>query len=273
MTEQKEIVKSEATVDMVEFTGKGVALTNLEEAWRYASLISRSGDMCPKSFRGKPEAVLAAIQRGAELGLNPMQSLTSITVIHGTPTLSGETLLALMNQPGVMKKGKRSKVGWRGEGDATEGFCWTWREGDDEPFESVFTVAEAKQAKLWMRKGREGGDTPWITMPGVMLQWRSVAKHSRKYFGDVTKGLYMTAEMRDVQYGPGSSSKAAPERDITPDTSVVTGATDPLLHAPTDDSPASEDAPPDTPEDTQPAEEVDVDTGEVIPDDVGVNDA
>lgn len=265
-----EVVKSDATVDMVKFqSGRGVSLTNLEEAWRFSALLAKSGDMCPASFRGKPEAVLAAIQRGAELGLNPMQSLTSITVIKGTPTLSGETLLALMNQPGVMKKGKRTKVGWRGEGDKMEGFIWSWREGDDEPLETTFTVDEAKGMGLWQRKGRDGQDTPWITMPGIMLQWRTVAKHSRRYYSDVTKGLYMTQEMRDVHYG---GHESPPERDVTPSASSVTGATDPLLHPGTDEPAEPREVFVAGSEAERAAEpERDPDSGEIIPDGVGLN--
>jgi hypothetical protein len=262
-----ELVKSETTAEMVGFTKGGVQLRNLDEAWRYASLIAKGGDMCPSSFRGKPEAVLAAIQRGAELGLNPMQALTSITVIKGTPTLSGETLLALMNQPGVMKKGKRTKVGWRETGiKELEGFVWSWRDGDDEPLETVFTQAEAVQMKLWGRTGRDGGSTPWVTMPGVMLQWRAVAKHSRRYYSDVSKGLYMTSEMQEVHY---PHTDAAPERDVTPPSVAITGASDPLLHGDLVDPPASAAEPVafsagDEPADVEP--EVDPETGEVIPD-------
>jgi hypothetical protein len=258
---EKELVKSDKTAEMVEFGKGGVQIRNLDEAWKYASLIAKSGDMCPSSFRGKPEAVLAAIQRGAELGLNPMQALTSITVIKGTPTLSGETLLALMNQPGVMKKGKRTRVGWRDTADGKmEGFVWSWREGDDGPLETTFTQDEAIAMRLWGKKGREGGDTPWITMPGVMLQWRTVAKHSRRYYSDVSKGLYMTSEMQDVHHqdhGP------AQERDVTPSAALVTGLKDPLLHVPTKE-PAEPEA---TSAAGEPVDlEVDPETGEVIPD-------
>jgi hypothetical protein len=121
-------------------------------------------------------------------------------------------------------------------------------------------------------------------MPGIMLQWRSVAKHSRRYYGDVTKGLYMTAEMVDVH---GGDPKMPHVRDITPDARVTTGKTDPLLHHGKSDPPASDDDPEepaapaseggDTPQESDSTHqrpqdtdlEFDVETGEVIPDDVG----
>jgi hypothetical protein len=73
---------------------RGLALDTFEDAFRFSKLVATS-DFAPKDFRGKPESCLLAIQHGAELGLSPMQSLQSIAVVNGRPSVYGDTALAV----------------------------------------------------------------------------------------------------------------------------------------------------------------------------------
>ena len=54
----------------------------LNTAHKLASQINGT-DFVPKAFRGKPEAVMAALLTGRELGLGPMTALQRIHVIEG----------------------------------------------------------------------------------------------------------------------------------------------------------------------------------------------
>lgn len=53
-------------------------------------------DLVPAIYRGKPGNGAAAILYGAELGLNPIQSLQQIFVVHGTPAIYAKTAVALV---------------------------------------------------------------------------------------------------------------------------------------------------------------------------------
>lgn len=57
-------------------------------------------EMCPKSFKDKPEEVYIAILKGLELGISPMQACQSICVVNGTPMLYGSIVYSLgMSHP------------------------------------------------------------------------------------------------------------------------------------------------------------------------------
>lgn len=172
---------------------KGLKLTTLEDAFRFAKYIVESG-LAPKGM-AKPEQVLIAMQVGAELGFTPMRSLAAVVVINGKPGLYGEAALALIHDRGVCSRPPVLSV--EGEGDSRVGYCRFQRKDMPEPIETRFSVADAKIAKLW------GKDGPWVTYAEDMLQWRAFARSSKRYFSDVTMGLVIAEELQD--YPPDSS--------------------------------------------------------------------
>lgn len=61
-----------------------------------------SSELVPAIYRGKPDNGAAAILYGAELGLNPIQSLQQIFVVHGTPAIYARTMVALVKRAGYI---------------------------------------------------------------------------------------------------------------------------------------------------------------------------
>lgn len=59
-----------------------------------------STELVPKQYRGKPADGAAAILYGAELGLNPIQSLQQVMVINGKPGVEARTMVALLRSRG-----------------------------------------------------------------------------------------------------------------------------------------------------------------------------
>ena len=74
-------------------------LSPAEVNWKTAQKIANT-PFVPSAFRGKPEAVFAAILYGAELGIGPMQSLNCIHVIEGKPSMAPELMRALVAKAG-----------------------------------------------------------------------------------------------------------------------------------------------------------------------------
>jgi hypothetical protein len=169
---------------------RGLALDTFEDAFRFSKLVATS-DFAPKDFRGKPESCLLAIQHGAELGLSPMQSLQSIAVVNGRPSVYGDTALAVCKGSPVCEWVRETI---EGEGEHMVAVCQAKRRGDAQPVESRFGVSEAKKAGLWGKQG------PWTQYPRRMLQMRARGFALRDAFPDVLRGLVTAEEAADYTH-------------------------------------------------------------------------
>lgn len=172
----------------INFGEQGVQLASLEDAFRFANAVAASG-FAPRGME-KSEAILVAIQLGAELGLTPMSALQNIAVINGRPAIYGDAALALVRSSGLLEVFREDEIGEAGKD--TFGIRVTAkRKGFDEAQE-VFTVADAKLSKLWGKAG------PWSDYPKRMLKFRARGFILRDVFGDVLKGLRTMEEVRDT---------------------------------------------------------------------------
>ena len=167
---------------------------SLGEAKEIASLIAGS-DFAPKDYRGKPENVMIAIQMGIDLGLKPMQALQNIAVINGRPSIYGDAALAL-----VMPALERFIESFEGEEgmDDYMAVCVAKRKGWPDETRRTFSIGDAKRAHLWGKRGRDGQDTPWITYPKRMLQWRARGFALRDVGSDLLLGLVLVEEAQDI---------------------------------------------------------------------------
>ena len=180
--------------------------TTVDECWQMAKYFSQSG-VIPSTYPGQPgsdqnvAAVFGALQMGATVGLPPMASLGTIMVFGGRYAMYGDGQLAVVRGSGILEKFKETYIGDEPKGDAP---LDDWPEDfaavceikikDSEGVTETFTVADAKRAKLWGKKTKNGGDTPWITSPKRMLRYRCRAFILRDNCGEVLLGLQHSAE-------------------------------------------------------------------------------
>jgi hypothetical protein len=180
----------------INFGAQGVKLASLEDAFRFANAIVASG-FAPRGME-KPEAVLVAIQLGAELGLTPMAALQNTAVINGRPAIYGDAALALVRASGLLESFNEEEVGEAGKD--TFGVRVTAVRRDGSKGSETFTIGDAKAAKLWGKAG------PWTDYPRRMLKFRARGFVLRDVFSDVLKGLRTVEEVRDFPE----------ERNVTP---------------------------------------------------------
>jgi hypothetical protein len=176
----------------------GLALQSFDDAFRFAKMVAAS-EFAPKDFKGKPESCLLAIQHGSEVGLSPMQSLQSIAVINGRPTIWGDAALALVQACSVCEYVREYM---EGEGDNLTAVCEAKRQGYPSPSVSRFSVADAKKASLWGKTG------PWTQYPSRMLQLRARGFALRNAFADALRGLVTAEEAQDYPQAEAAGDPA-----------------------------------------------------------------
>ncbi|WEX10333.1 hypothetical protein [Chelativorans sp. AA-79] len=244
--------------------------TNLEETWRVSTMIVEAG-IAPVSLTGKPpadnaehevwqrwgkratSAVATTIMAGAELGLPPMVSLRSFTVIGNKPALYGDGIVNVVRRS---RKSEFIKSGFIAnasdkflasigidEGqieqmktveDRSIGYCWARRSDTGEEKTEIFSITDAKRAGLWddreTRRGKvwKNGQQVWDDVPNDstwhrysprMQKWRAEGYCLRDLFADVLGGITDEFEAREIASHNGYAIDQQPEeprRAITP---------------------------------------------------------
>ena len=180
------------TTELSTQRASGLALQSFDDAFRFSKMVAAS-EFAPKDFKNKPESCLLAIQHGSEVGLSPMQSLQSIAVINGRPTIWGDAALALVQACPVCEYVREYM---EGEGDSLTAVCEAKRQGYPSPSVSRFSVADAKKASLWGKSG------PWTQYSSRMLQLRARGFALRNAFADALRGLVTAEEAQDYPTHP-----------------------------------------------------------------------
>jgi len=201
--ENEKALVANAPTGMAQTIESAEAFTlRLEQFTKLANGVIQAG-LAPKGM-SRPEQVIIAMQTGHELGLPPMQSLKSVTVINGRSGLMGEAALGLLNAVSALKPGTQFEKHYEGEGDDLVCTVQLWRAGREEPSEHSFGVADARKAKLWGKSG------PWTDYPKQMLKWRALGFLLRDHFADVTMGLALAEELRDIPSSVRGTDFSAP---------------------------------------------------------------
>ena len=150
------------------------------QAASLADQIART-DFAPAGLRGKPEAVMAAMLTGHEIGIGPMQALSEISVINGRPCMSAKLMRALVHRAGhdlwfeVKSNTKVTICARRAD----------WPE--DRVAKVTWTMDDAKAA------GLSGGQN-YRKYPRAMLAARATGEICRDNFADVLGGIGYTPE-------------------------------------------------------------------------------
>ena len=168
---------------------------NMDQAMKIADMLANS-NMVPKCYRGQPSDTLVAMMMGAELKLNPIQSLQNIAVINGRPCVWGDAMLALVqNHPSYESIEESYDAG------TMTATCIVKRKGG-KPHTQTYSQADAEKAGLWGKAG------PWQQHPKRMQAMRARGFALRNQFADALLGLITAEEAYD--YPHDADSKPEP---------------------------------------------------------------
>lgn len=166
------------STDLVRYESPTSSIELAGTAWPIAQQIART-EFVPVALRGKPEAVLACIMTGHELGIGAMQSLAKIHVIDGRPGMAAELMRAV-----IMQHGHEFWIEENTNTRVTVGGC---RSGSTRETQITWTLDDAKRAGL-------AGRGNWSKYPRAMLLARATAELARAMFADVLAGISYTVE-------------------------------------------------------------------------------
>ena len=158
--------------------GKALASTDFVPA----SLKTQSGGR-PKELEQVAENVAACILAGKALGLDPMNSIQNIFVVHGRPAMYARTMVALVLAAGhdVRRvEATEQRVVYRGR-----------RKGETEWTEVEWTIARASKAGYT-------GNKKYQTDPIAMLTAKCQSEIARVIAPDVLTGIAATS-VEEVQ--------------------------------------------------------------------------
>lgn len=159
-------------------------------------------EMIPKALRGRPDAALAVMVYGHEIGLAPMTALREVFIIDGTPSCSAKLMRALIFRAGHVLRFEDVSTervvvyGERNDGQGSARVTWT--------------LDDAKRAGLLTKD-------VWKKYPSDMLVARATSRIARLIFADATIGytpeelsrVNLRAAYQDDPLRVGSTSSAA----------------------------------------------------------------
>ncbi|MGL3805878.1 hypothetical protein ACSYDW_07235 [Paeniglutamicibacter sp. R2-26] len=159
-------------------------------------------EFVPADFRGKPDAAAAAILTGKSLGLDPMNALSNIFVVHGRPALYARTMAAL-----VMREG-HEVIRTNATTDSVT--VQARRRGSDRWQEFTWTIDRAKLAGYTNNK-------KYQTDPIGMLTAKALAEACRVIAPDVLTGVaaYSAEEIELEDMGEKPAQAPAAEKPAT----------------------------------------------------------
>ena len=139
-------------------------------------------EFVPSALRGRPEAILAAVLYGRELGLGPMESLAHVDMIDGRPSPSAELLARLIRRAGhTIEVLQAADQACRLRGTRTD---------TGETLEVSFSIADAQRVTT-REKGvsmRLADTKRWKEYTSDLLWARALTRLYRRLYPDVVGG-------------------------------------------------------------------------------------
>jgi hypothetical protein len=168
---------------------RGLILNDMDAMWKFAGAVMRSG-IAPRGLKTQ-EQIMVALQYGAELGLRPMQAMSTVMVVNGRASLYGDGMLAVAQASGFLVDIKETLSGTPEKPDSLEAVCEVKRQGRPTPARGTFSWKDAQRAGLASK------DT-YKQYPQRMLKARARAFALHDAFADILCGVLSAEEAGDI---------------------------------------------------------------------------
>ena len=156
-----------------------IRLNSIGEILDFAASAAKS-QLVPAQYRNKPDDIVICVMFGAELGLPPVQSVQSIAVINGRPSVWGDAVPGLCYSSGKVDDIQEHFEGVEGADDFAA-VCIAKRKGATART-GRFSQKDAKVAGLF-------GQATHGKYPKRMMMWRARHFALHDAFPDVLRGI------------------------------------------------------------------------------------
>lgn len=168
---------------------------NFIDSQRMATALSQS-TMVPTAYRGNIPNCMIALELASRLGASVFSVMQNLDVIHGTPSFRAKFLIGTVN---ASKRFTPMRFKWFGKPNTMEWGCRAVATDiatpTGEPLEGPLVTMQMAQKEGWSTKS----GSKWLTMPELMLMYRSAAFWTRVYCPEMSLGLGTTEEIEDVR--------------------------------------------------------------------------
>lgn len=160
-------------------------------------------EMLPKAFRGRPADCAIVLEMAHRLRVTPFMMFQSVSIVHGTPSLSAQFLIAMANAakrpikfrdlrrtPDVLSFKRRDKDG------ARDVFLENWSVTAffaDSPEDKVTVDMQQAMTAGWAHNAK------YSEIPAQMLGYRAATFLVRRYLPHLAMGLATIDEVADEQ--------------------------------------------------------------------------
>lgn len=188
-TQQAMVVQQPQQPTTLDYYG---TIQGFETGQRIAKMFAQS-NLVPDTFKNDIGGCLIALEMAQRMNASVLQLMQSLYIVHGKPTLSSAFLIASFNKTGRFTPIKYEFEGEEGS-DAWGCRAVTIVKATGEEIKSVkVTIGMAKAEGWYQKKGSK-----WVTMPELMLQYRSATFLIRTTAPEIALGFQTTEEWRDV---------------------------------------------------------------------------
>ena len=183
--------------------------TNAFELAQRAGKMLAASDLVPEQFKSVPNAVLA-LNIAQRIGADVFAVMQSLYIVRGRPAFSSQFLIAMVNA-----SGRYSPLQFRmtGQGDSAACVAWARHLETDEVVEGPEVSIAMAKAEGWY--GKAG--SKWVTLPKLMLMYRSAGFFARLYCPDLCLGMRTMEEESDI----GKTAKEAPVFTASPTQTIT----------------------------------------------------
>jgi len=200
MAETTDLTKTESqkiqtiSVDNSSFSSY-LDTAKFNQMYRVANLFAAS-DLVPEHYRNKPANCFLALQMATRLEIEPMMFIQNSYIVRGKPGLQAVVMIALVNSRGPFT----GPIQWsfKGEGNTRSCTAYATHKVTRQVCEATVTWEMVKKEGWHEKPGSK-----WLSMPDLMLQYRSAAFLARLYCPEVILGLPTVEELEDIEAGTG----------------------------------------------------------------------